>query len=226
MLSAQIRLSVLGATMALHHWVMFFLTYLATTLSPGPNILLSVGNTLRYGAVALAATLAGNLAAQLLLTSAVTLGVGAVLMTVPMAFMAIKVVGAGALIYLGLRQLLAPSAVRVAGAVSQVAATPSTSRWRIAGQAFLVSASNPNTLIFLCVFLPQFIEKGQSMTRPYLIMIATMTSTVTVVHSLYCAVAHHFSKRLRAARWAAWVKRVCGAIFIGVGVHLLDARIL
>lgn len=210
--------------MALHHWVMFFLTYLATTLSPGPNILLSVGNVLRYGAPAMAATLAGNLAAQLLLTGAVTLGVGAILTTVPMAFMAVKVVGAGALIFLGLRQLFAPKAV--AKAIGQSTASATASKWRIAGQAFLVSASNPNTLIFLCVFLPQFIEKGQPLTQPFLIMIATMTSTVAVVHSLYCAAAHHFSKRLRATGWAAWVKRVCGVVFIGVGVHLLDARIL
>lgn len=218
----QICMSALGEAMALHHWVMFFLTYLATTLSPGPNILLSVGNTLRYGGAAMAATLAGNLTAQMLLASAVTLGVGAMLIAVPMAFMALKFVGAGALIYLGVRQLFAPVAVTV----DQIPVSAPASRWQIAGQAFLVSASNPNTLMFLCVFLPQFIEKGQSMTRPFLIMIATMTSTVTVVHSLYCAAAHHLRKRLRAARWAIRVKRVCGLIFVGVGIHLLDPRIL
>jgi homoserine/homoserine lactone efflux protein len=220
----QIRTGALGATMALHHWVMFFLTYLATTLSPGPNILLSIRNTLRYGAAAMAATLAGNLTAQLLLTSAVTLGVGAILKTVPMAFMAVKVVGAGALIYLGARQLFAPTAL--AQTLSQRPTGIAASKWQIAAQAFLVSASNPNTLIFLCVFLPQFINQGQSMARPFVIMISTMASTVTVVHSLYCVVAHHFTKRMRAARWSAWVKRGCGVIFIGVGMHLLDARIL
>ncbi|MEA9978495.1 MULTISPECIES: LysE family translocator [unclassified Pseudomonas] len=186
--------------------------------------MLSVGNTLRYGAAAMAATLAGNLTAQMLLTSAVTLGVGAILTTVPMPFMAIKVLGAGALIYLGVRQLFAP--VAAAEAIGQLPANGPTSKWRIASQAFLVSGSNPNTLMFLCVFLPQFIEKGQAMTRPFLIMIVTMASTVTVVHSLYCTAAHYFSKRLRAARWAGRIKRICGVIFIGVSVHLLDARIL
>lgn len=210
--------------MALHHWVMFFLTYLATTASPGPNILLSVRNTLRYGAVAMAATLLGNMAAQLLLTTAVTLGIGAILVAVPAAFMTVKVIGAGALIYLGIRQLLMRPAA--AQAIDSLQVASPASRWQIAGQAFLVSASNPNTLMFLCVFLPQFIERGQSMARPFLIMISTMALTLTVVHTLYCAVAHHFSRRFKAARWVGVLKRACGVIFIGVGVHLLDARVL
>ena len=212
------------ALMALHHWVMFFLTYLATTLSPGPNILLSIGNTLHYGAAAMAATLAGNLTAQILLTGAITLGVGAMLMTAPMAFMVLKVVGASVLIYLGVRQLFARPAL--VGTLARRPAHPLVSKWYITAQAFLVSASNPNSLIFLCVFLPQFIEKGQPMTRVFLIMIVTMATTVMAVHSLYCVVAYYFSKRLRATRWVVWVKRLCGTIFIGVGLHLLEARIL
>ena len=210
--------------MALHHWVMFFLTYLATTLSPGPNILLSVRNTLRYGKAALPPTMVGNLAAQMLLASAVTLGVGAVLIAAPTAFMTLKILGAGALIYLGVRQLLTqPAAAMTVGAqhTTQVA-----SQWQLATQAFLVSASNPNTLMFLCVFLPQFIQGGQSMIRPFLIMVSTMAATVLLVHSLYCFLAHHFLKRLRTSRWVAMLTRSCGLIFIGVGMHLLDARVL
>lgn len=208
--------------MALHHWVMFFLTYLATTISPGPNILLSVRNTLRYGAGGASATLAGNLAAQVLLTAAVTLGIGAVLLSVPGAFMTVKLIGAGALIFLGLRQLLAPAGVTVV--LGQLPGTARASHWQLAGQAFLVSAGNPNTLMFLCVFLPQFIDKGQVLSR-FLIMIATMAATLAVVHSAYCLLAHYFSRRLKAGRWMAVLKRSCGVIFIGVGVHLLDARV-
>lgn len=209
--------------MALHHWVMFFLTYLATTLSPGPNILLSVRNTLRHGAWGTAATLAGNLAAQVLLTSAVTLGVGALLLSVPGAFMTVKVIGAGALIFLGVRQLFARPAAAVA--LGQLPVPAPASPWQLAGQAFLVSASNPNTLMFLCVFLPQFIDKGQALSR-LLLMLATMAATMVLVHSTYCLLAYHFSRRLGAGRWVGLLKRACGVIFIGVGVHLLDARVL
>ncbi|WP_213880701.1 LysE family translocator [Pseudomonas sp. dw_358] len=210
--------------MALHHWVMFFLTYLATTLSPGPNILLSVRNTLRFGPGAMVATLAGNLTAQLLLATAVTLGVGAILKEVPAAFMAVKVVGAGALIYLGIRQLLTRPAVPVVMGEAMVCLA--ASRWQLAAQAFLVSASNPNTLLFLCVFLPQFIVQGQPLLKPFALMVATMAMTVVMVHAAYCLMAYHFSRRFKAAHWVAMLKRSCGLIFIGVGMHLLDARIL
>ncbi|HCV38541.1 MAG TPA: lysine transporter LysE, partial [Pseudomonas sp.] len=51
----------------MHLWLPFALAYLTTTLSPGPNILLVVRNALRHGPSAMAVTLLGNLAAQLLL---------------------------------------------------------------------------------------------------------------------------------------------------------------
>lgn len=50
--------------MSIQTWMLFAAAYLATTLSPGPNVLLVIRNTVRYGAHGTAATIAGNLVAQ------------------------------------------------------------------------------------------------------------------------------------------------------------------
>ncbi|HAS8165137.1 TPA: LysE family translocator, partial [Vibrio vulnificus] len=42
--------------MSLETWVMFFLAYLIVTLSPGPNVLLVVKNSVQYGAWSALAT--------------------------------------------------------------------------------------------------------------------------------------------------------------------------
>lgn len=208
--------------MALHLWFTFFLAYLATTLTPGPNVLLVVRNALRHGPAAMGATLIGNLAAQLLVTTGVALGVGALLIAMPTAFLALKIVGAGYLIYLGMRQLFG----RRPGAGSSVT-QPTLSRvanWRIAGEAFLVSASNPKTMIFLCAFLPQFLQPERSVTLQFTVMYLTIATIVVVVHSLYCFTAFRFGKRLRAMGWVATLRRLTGALFIGLGVRLLTVR--
>lgn len=210
--------------MALHLWITFSLAYLATTLSPGPNVLLVVRNALRDGPSAMAATLLGNLGAQLLVTSGVALGVGAMLVAIPTAFLVLKVAGAGYLIYLGLRQLF--SRARTAQLKSAMAASVSSSNWNVGTEAFLVSVSNPKTLIFLCAFLPQFLDHDRPILGQFMVMYVTVAAIVVIVHSAYCYAASRFSKRLAAARWVSSLKRITGALFIGLGVRLLNTKAL
>jgi homoserine/homoserine lactone efflux protein len=209
--------------MALHLWFTFALAYLATTLTPGPNVLLVVGNALRYGPAGIGVTFMGNLAAQLLVVSAVAAGVGALLLAMPAAFLALKLVGAGYLIYLGTRQLLARAGAAVPAQAS--AGNAPIVRWRIGAQAFVVSATNPKTLIFFCAFLPQFVEQGRPVPGQFAVMYLTIAGTVLLVHSVYCYSACRFSRQLRTDRWVVWFKRATGAVFVGLGMRLLSARV-
>lgn len=208
--------------MALHLWFTFTLAYLATTLTPGPNVLLIVRNALRHGPSAMGATFIGNLLAQLLVTSAVAVGVGALLIAVPSAFLVLKLLGAGYLIYLGSRQLFSrkasPLVAREAGL------QPPGSKWKMASEAFLVSASNPKTMIFLCAFLPQFLSHDRPIALQFLEMYLTIAATVVLVHTAYCYTALRLSKRAGATRWAAALKRTTGVVFIGLGIRLLNTR--
>lgn len=108
--------------MALHLWLTFSFAYLLTSLIPGPNVLLTVRNALRYGPSGMGMTLFGNLTAQLLTITAVAMGVGALLISLPTAFLVLKLAGASYLIYLGLRQLLGKGGP--AAPAAQVVATP------------------------------------------------------------------------------------------------------
>jgi homoserine/homoserine lactone efflux protein len=208
--------------MALHLWLAFSFAYLLTSLIPGPNVLLTVRNALRYGPSGMGMTLLGNLSAQLLTISAVAMGVGALLISLPTAFLVLKLTGAAYLVYLGLRQLLAPTSPgQPAPAQGQA---PRQAQWRIAVEAFLVSISNPKTLVFFCAFLPQFLEPGRSLTAQFAMMYLSGSLIVCLVHSFYCFTAYRFGQRLKASPLAAWLKRACGALFIGLGVRLLQAR--
>lgn len=211
--------------MTLHLWLTFGLAYLATTLSPGPNVLLVVRNALRYGPPAMAVTLLGNLSAQMLVTSGVALGVGAILIAIPTVFLILKIAGASYLIYLGVRQLFAR--IPAIQPESQVnTAYPRLSNWKIGTESFLVSVSNPKTLIFLCAFLPQFLDRDRSVPGQFIVMYLTIAAIVIIVHSVYCYTAYRFSKRLGSARWVMALKRTTGAIFIGLGIRLLNTKAL
>jgi len=207
--------------MTLHVWFVFCVAYLVTTLSPGPNVLLVIRNTLRYGARGTLATLAGNLTAQLFVIILVALGIGALVAAMPMAFLAMKLIGAAYLIYLGFVQLLK----RQPGSSTVTpASVPRVSSSKVFGEALLVSISNPKTLIFFSAFLPQFIEPGRSLVVQFTTMYLTIALIVVTVHCVYCFSVSRLSRRLSASRWVTAIKRASGALFIGLGVKLLMAR--
>ncbi|WP_277425953.1 LysE family translocator [Burkholderia gladioli] len=90
--------------MSVHTWLLFAFAYLLTTLTPGPNVLLVVRNTVRHGARGTVVSILGNLLVQLVVVTLVALGVGALLSAMPPLFVALKLAGAAYLILIGIRQ--------------------------------------------------------------------------------------------------------------------------
>ncbi|MBN3791730.1 LysE family translocator [Burkholderia sp. Ac-20353] len=208
--------------MSVQTWILFAAAYLATTLSPGPNVLLVVRNTVRYGSHGTAATIAGNLVAQGAVVVLVALGVGALLAAMPPLFVAMKVVGALYLMVLGVRQLRGPRA----GSDATTGETPAIApdRKKLFREALLVSGSNPKTLIFLSAFMPQFIAHDRPLAMQFVVMYATIACTVMLVHSLYSAGVHRLHRGFRMSRWIQAIKRGSGLLFVGMGIKLLTAR--
>lgn len=211
-----------GIHMSLHTWALFAVAYLVTTLSPGPNVLLVVRNSVRFGAQGTAATIAGNLCAQLIVVMLVALGVGAAIAAIPSFFFGMKVVGAMYLIYLGIKQLRNASS-RSAITDTSVSA-PVAEQKRIFREALLVSGSNPKTLIFLSAFMPQFISKEHSLALQFALMYLTIAAIVVVVHTVYSTSVQRISKGLGANRWILAAKRTSGVLFVVLGFRLLTAR--
>ncbi|MGU7779172.1 LysE family translocator [Burkholderia sp. PU8-34] len=210
--------------MSVQTWFLFAAAYLATTLIPGPNVLLVVRNTVRYGRQGTAATIAGNLTAQGVVVVLVALGVGAVLAAMPPLFVAMKVAGAAYLMILGVKQLRGPRARPDASAGDTAAAAVAPDRKKLFRESLLVSGSNPKTLIFLSAFMPQFIAHDRPLAMQFVVMYATIACTVVVVHSIYSAGVHRLHRGFRMSRWVEAIKRGSGLLFVGLGIKLLAAR--
>lgn len=209
--------------MEFHSWLLFVSAYLITTISPGPNVLLVIRNTVRYGAKGTAATIAGNLLTQLIVAFLVAVGVGTVLLAMPPLFLAMKIAGAGYLIYLGLKQL-----VKHAAKPNNAKAPPITYvavQSKIFWEAMLVSGSNPKTLIFLSAFMPQFIEHGRPLTSQFFVMYVTIAAIVAIVHTVYSLSVSSISNQVESSHWLGLAKRFSGIIFIGLGIKLLTTKV-
>ncbi|WP_321922276.1 LysE family translocator [Burkholderia sp. BCC1998] len=207
--------------MSIQTWLLFAAAYLATTLSPGPNVLLVIRNTVRYGSRGTAATIAGNLVAQGAVVMLVAFGVGAVLAEMPPLFIAMKVVGAAYLIYLGIRQLRGGRNRR---SPDGEAAIVEPDRRKLFREALFVSGSNPKTMIFLSAFMPQFIAHDRPLAMQFVAMYATIACTVVIVHSVYSFGVRRLHRGIAISPWVRAAKRASGLLFVGLGIKLLTAR--
>lgn len=209
--------------MSIHLWSLFFLAYLATTLSPGPNVLLVIRNTLRYGRQGTFVTVLGNLLAQLGVIVLVACGIGTLLKTLPPLFVAMKLAGAAYLLWIGARQLLG-NAAPAAKSETQEGGAPCR-RSRVFREALLVSGSNPKTMIFLSAFLPQFLVTNRPLWTQFAIMYLTIAATVLLVHSIYATSAGLMQTRLHNGSLRNGLRRAGGALFIGLGIKLARLQV-
>ncbi|MBU6950127.1 LysE family translocator [Hahella sp. HN01] len=201
-------------------WFMFSLAYLVTTLSPGPNVLLVVKNSFQYGWKSAFVTVLGNLSCQFVIVCLVAIGVGELLEQLPIWFTLMKVLGGAYLIYLGCKSLRAGGKSNLSLPDNTQRASQFSSR-KLYTEAFLVSASNPKTLIFLSAFLPQFINAEQSHLEQFGVMYVSICVIVTGIHLGYAMLISRVGQRFLAQDIERKISKVSGGLFITMGGGVL-----
>ena len=136
----------------------FAVATLIIAITPGPDMTLFVGRTLSQGRAAGLACMSGAMTGVLVHTLLVSLGLSALIVASPQAFMALKIFGAGYLIWLAIQ------AIRTGSAFSpQTRTEPRRSLVRNWAMGLAINLMNPKILLFFMTFLPQFV----SATDPY-----------------------------------------------------------
>jgi homoserine/homoserine lactone efflux protein len=197
-------------------WLAFFSACMFIAISPGSGAVLAMSHGLAYGVKASSATVLGLQLGLLLVLVIAGGGVGAVLIASDLAFTAVKVLGAGYLIYLGWSQWR--SAVE-GMEVGQNAALPMPWQQRtLAG--FLTNATNPKGIIFMVAVLPQFLTPQRPLWQQLLVMALTSAAVDTVVMHGYAASASALRRWMRSPKAMRWQNRLFGGLLMLVGVGL------
>jgi len=210
--------------MTIHLWFGFALAYFVTTLSPGPNVLLVIRNSLRYGVQAAGMTILGNLLSQLMVVLLVAGGVGAVIAGLPQFFLFMKIAGAGYLILLGIKQIRSSHAMLPQPYNQPCQVQPLISKTDTLREAFLISSSNPKTLIFLSAFMPQFIDQTRPLATQFVLMYLTIAVIVVCVHFTYSVSVNRLKQRMKNSRLLRTIKYLGGSLFILLGLRLLASE--
>ena len=205
--------------MDLHTWLAFLAATCVIALSPGSGAVLSMSHGLSYGVRKTSATIAGLQLGLLLILLVAGVGVGSLLLASELAFTAVKVLGAGYLIYVGWCQWRSGHVAPVLADGALVGA--SAGRWqKRCATGFLTNATNPKGIVFMVAVLPQFLTDTRPLALQLAVLAATTVLVDTVVMHGYAASASALRGLLQNARAARAQNRIFGGVLMAVGAGL------
>ena len=145
-------------------------------LTPGPNMALTMANTLTGGVRGGFVTLAGTTTGLAVLVSVAAAGMTSVMVFMSTWFDVIRWAGAVYLVYLGVRQLW-----RLRAPLPQADAAIEGRHANRYLQGLLVSLSNPKVILFLGAFLPQFVDPGADAASQLIVLAALFVVILAAV---------------------------------------------
>ena len=199
-------------------WLAFCAASTVLLIIPGPTILLVISYALGQGWRAALPMAIGVALGDFTAMTLSMLGLGAVLAASATLFTILKWVGAAYLIWLGIKLW------RAGGTLNAQPRTDTASRVRMLGQAWLVTALNPKSIIFFVAFLPQFIAPSGDFLSQMLIFEATFLVLAFANALTYATVASRARTAIRNERLVRGANRMGGSLLIGAGLLTATAR--
>nr|WP_257099073.1 LysE family translocator [Pseudovibrio flavus] len=180
-------------------------------ITPGPNMILIIGQSLSHGFSAGLLTVVGATIAQLLQIIVVTLGLGWVVQQAPLVFEAIRYGGAAYLLYLGITALLKKQSIQ----------KPALSGSRHFAGGFLVGLSNPKTLIFLAALFPQFMTTSLPAEPQLTILAVTYLALAFCIDSVMALASASARSLAEDGQTAHILQKISGVVLIAAATMLL-----
>ncbi|WP_075292030.1 LysE family translocator [Pararhizobium arenae] len=199
-----------------------FATFLITTAIfayiPGPAMLYAAAQTMARGRWSgMMATLGIHIGCYVHVLAA-TAGLSILFQAVPTLYVAVKLMGAAYLVWLGVSLMRA----KVNGEASVSGISPKSGR-RAFLESVTVEVLNPKTAIFFLAFLPQFVDvsAGYPVWLQFLVL-GTIVNCIFSSADIVCVLlAGAVMKRLRQSGTAQrMLQRAGGTVLVGLGAHL------
>jgi threonine/homoserine/homoserine lactone efflux protein len=215
--------------MNLSTWWLFVTATFLISAAPGPNMLLIMNQSVRFGLRASVYSMAGCMTALMIMFAMSALGLGVILQNAPTVFDALRWAGALYLAYLGYKVWTAPvdplkpvSIVEQDRDIDSDIKNNSTLGNKYAGYnafnlfktGFFTAGSNPKALLFAAALLPQFIQADKPQALQLVILLATFSVLEILWYFIYALGGLSMAKQLRKPSILRWFNRVTGGAFI------------
>ena len=146
------------------------------------------------------------------------LGISALLVTSKSAYLVLKIIGAGYLLYLGLKMIWESRKINSESITTRIEEKKDFRK--TFNKAFLITFTNPKNGAFYVAILPVFLPEGMPAFFGGLIL--------STIHNLCCLIwftmiiygASFAKETLRKPKVQSWVERISGLALVGFGIRL------
>ncbi|MFC0877863.1 LysE family translocator [Saccharicrinis sp. FJH2] len=185
--------------------------------TPGPDLIYVLTKGIAIGKKAGLISATGVTLGIIVHTIFAALGLSVILKTSALAFMIVKIIGAGYLIYLGIKTLINKENLNLNNKEHK------PSDREIFTQGLLSNTLNPKVALFFMAFLPQFIKtNGTEITPIPFLILGTIFALFTLIFLATLgyfsgAVGHYLKAKDSVSKW---IKRFSGSVMILLGIRL------
>jgi threonine/homoserine/homoserine lactone efflux protein len=200
--------------MSVNMLMLFIITSAVAIATPGPTVLLALSNGARFGTRVALFGMLGAMLSDLILISAVSIGLGAVLAASETAFQILKWIGVMYLLYLGIQLLRTQpeSQHDVLQGLNPTASQP----YRVFLKCLLVALTNPKGYLFFSAILPQFVNPQVPQFVQYVVLALTFTAIDGLVMLAYASSGERAVKFFRTPMTMVWINRLSGGALVAL----------
>lgn len=198
----------------------FFMASVLLGLAPGPdNIFVLTQSALRGKIAGLLVTL-GLCTGLVGHTTAVAFGVAVIFQASALAFTALKLVGAGYLIWLAWQAFRASAEKLSAGKQNGL------SYGTLYRRGIIMNITNPKVSIFFLAFLPQFADPARGPLTGQMLLLGGVfiVSTILVFGSIAMLAGSIGQWLNRSPKTQVVMNRVAGTVFVGLALKLATVK--
>ncbi len=194
-------------------WTIFALFWAVFVVTPGPNAVNCITNGMTIGFRRSLPGVAAILTQAALFLALSAAGITALIAASPTAFQIMKLIGAGFLVYMGIRGwITARNPVRVPASKGSV-------YWR----ALMIATINPKSVAGYLAAFSQFVQPDVPIGQQMWVIFPTALTLTCLSYTGFTAVGAGIGKAALGAVINVWVRRVLAACFIIYGVLLGSA---
>lgn len=201
----------------------FVVAVILISASPGPAMALILRRAATRGFSGAVPTVLGLEAGLYLWALFAAAGLAALVAASEVAFLVLRIVGAGFLLYLGIKAWR--SALRPAASLDEPPVDSAKGWWKTFGEGTVVMLANPKAAAFMIAFYPQFVPADWPLFTTTAVLAVFQVAIEIVLYLTLAALVGRARGWFRQSRIRRRLDAISGTVLVGLGVRMAaDSR--
>ncbi|HHF2957237.1 TPA: LysE family translocator [Vibrio diabolicus] len=197
---------------------MFIPTFFFVSITPGMCMTLALTLGMSIGYRRTLWMMIGELVGVALVSISAVLGIAAIMLNYPWMFIALKFIGGGYLLYLGVEMWRSRGKLAINVDNLEI---PRSGNVGLIMQGFVTAIANPKGWAFMISLLPPFIDQNAALAPQLIVLVSIILLFEFICMSLYATGGKGLKRVLGQSKNVRLMNRIAGTLMMGVGVWLL-----